>query len=116
IFPNTYMLAQKVANHTTHPVTRVAISVGVAYRASIEAARVVLLETIGSDERVKSEPAPAVVVAALAESSVDLTLSFWVDDEKIAKPMMADYRERIKNALDAAGIEIPFPHVQLMLE
>jgi small conductance mechanosensitive channel len=116
VFPNTYMLAHKVANHTTHPVTRVAITVGIAYSASIDQARAVLLDLLKGDDRILPEPAPVVVVAQLAESSVNLKLAFWVEDEKIVGAVTAHYNERIKNAFDAAGIEIPFPHVQLLVK
>jgi small-conductance mechanosensitive channel len=39
-----------------------------------------------------------------------------VADKKIVGSVTAQYNERIKNALDAAGIEIPFPHVQLLVK
>jgi small conductance mechanosensitive channel len=116
VFPNTYMLAHKVANHTTHPVTRVALTVGIAYSASIDQARAVLLDLVKGDDRLLPDPAPVVVVAELAESSVNLKLAFWVADETIVGAVSAQYNERIKNAFDAAGIEIPYPHVQLLVK
>ena len=40
---------------------------------------------------------------------------FWVADKSIEWLIKGEYLERAKNALDAAGISIPFPHLQLML-
>ena len=36
VFPNTHMLANKVANHSKHPINRVNISIGIAYKSSID--------------------------------------------------------------------------------
>ena len=116
IFPNTFMLASKVANHTTHPMSRVSISIGIAYRESIEKARAELLKCIHGDRRIMSEPHPEVVVDKCSESSVDLILRFWINDDKIERRITYEYNEKVKNALDSAGIEIPFPQRQLLLD
>ena len=56
------------------------------------------------------------IVTECAESSVNLKLRFWVEDEAIEKKIRYEYLERTKKAFDAAGIEIPFPHMQLFVE
>ncbi len=114
--PNTYMLANRVANHSTHPMIRIEIPIGIAYKESIDKARTALLATVEGDERVCKDPAPSVVVAACADSSVNLFLRFWTREEAIERTLFHDYLEKAKNALDAAHIEIPFPHMQLFLE
>ena len=116
IFPNTYMLANRVSNHTTHPLTRLAVPIGIAYKESIDAARQAMLSTTRGDERISHEPAPQVVVAGCGQSSVDLLLRFWIRDESLERVLLFEYIERCKKALDAAGIAIPFPHMQLMIE
>jgi small conductance mechanosensitive channel len=116
IFPNTFVLANKVTNHTAHPLSRVTIPIGIAYKESIDKARAVLLKAIQGDQRIRQDPAPDVVVAKCGESSVDLELRFWIDDDRAESRMTYEYNEKVKEALDAAGIEIPFPHVQLMVE
>jgi small conductance mechanosensitive channel len=47
---------------------------------------------------------------------VDLELRFWITDESIERQITLDYAEKVKKALDAAGIQIPFPHLQVFLE
>ncbi|HYO11007.1 MAG TPA: mechanosensitive ion channel family protein [Tepidisphaeraceae bacterium] len=116
VFPNTTMLATKLSNHSTHPATKVKLEIGIAYKESIDAARNVLLELVKGDDRIAAEPEPSVGVARCAASSVDLSLSFWVHDETVARGMPGEYLEKAKNALDAAGITIPFPHVQLLVD
>ena len=91
------------------------VPIGIAYKEDIEHARRVMLSTTQSDERVETEPPPSVGVSACSASSVDLSLGFWIRDESLEKGMASEYLEKIKYALDAAGIEIPFPHVQLVV-
>lgn len=116
IYPNTTMLSSKVSNHTTNPKNRVTVEIGIAYKESIDDARAVLLGLVAGDARICSEPAPVVVVKACADSSVNLMLRFWIEDESIEFLIRFEYIEKAKKALDAAGIQIPFPHMQLFLE
>jgi small conductance mechanosensitive channel len=116
VYPNTHMLASKLSNHTTHPVTRVRVDIGIAYKESIAAAREVLLSIVKDDERISTEHEASVAVTECASSSVNLALFFWVTDESIERAMKSEYLEKAKNAFDDAGIAIPFPHVQLVME
>ncbi len=116
VMPNTVMLASKLRNRSTNPKTQVKVPIGIAYKESIAAARAVLLATTDGDTRLCADPAPAVTVADCADSSVNLVLSIWTQDESIEGLLRSEYLERVKNALDAAGISIPFPHVQLLLD
>ena len=97
-------------------VERVSIPIGVAYKESIDAARTALLGTTSGDERIAKDPPPAVVVAECGDSSVNLLLRFWLLDESLEKVIVFEYLEKSKKAFDAAGIQIPFPHMQLMVE
>ena len=69
----------------------------------------VIEETVKADPRVLADPAPVVRVHNLGSSSVDIVARPWVKT--------ADYWEvrwaltkSVKEALDAAGISIPYPH------
>ncbi len=116
IFPNTFMLSQKLINKSTNRVTRCNVPVGIAYKESIDKAREVLLAMVARDQRIVKSPEPEVVVHGLGASSVDLVLHFWIEEEKYEDAMQYEYMERCKEALDEAGIEMPFPHLQLFVE
>jgi small conductance mechanosensitive channel len=116
IYPNTHMLSRRVSNHTAHPLTRVTVTIGIAYRESIDAARQLMLATTRGDGRIATDPAPTVVVDACADSSVNLLLRFWVRDESLEHFLRHEYTEKCKKALDAGQISIPFPHLQLLVE
>ena len=68
IFPNTFMLAQKVANHSTHPATRIVIPAAIPVRHSVENARRAMLATTDGDSRVRTDPPPEVVVSKIADT------------------------------------------------
>jgi small conductance mechanosensitive channel len=116
VMPNTYMLANRVANHSTHPAIRIEIPIGIAYKESIDKARMALLSTLAGDPRICKEPLPTVVVTACADSSVNLLFRIWTQEEASERDIFYEYLEKAKNALDAAKIEIPFPHVQLLVQ
>jgi small conductance mechanosensitive channel len=96
--------------------TRVDIPFGIAYREDIDEVRALVLALTAGDERLRTRPGPDVVVTAMAESSVNLALRFWLRDPHTEVPLDFEYMERIKKALDGAGIEIPFPTRSLYVE
>lgn len=116
VIPNRTLAAERIVNYTLTRRARVKVSVGIAYKENIDTAREILLGLLQGDERVQADPAPAVLVTGLGASSVDLQLRFWVEDPSKKFPLLWEYTEKAKKALDAANIEIPFPHMQLFVE
>lgn len=116
VVPNRKIIGDTLVNHSMYGSTRVVVCVGIAYKEKIDAARAVLLPVISAVEGVLRDPAPDVVARSLGDSSVNLELRVWIDDPAIERPVGARVVEVSKAALDAAGIEIPFPHLQLFLE
>jgi small-conductance mechanosensitive channel len=55
-------------------------------------------------------------VTELAESSVNLELRFWLKEPREELRMRLLYIERVKRALDEAGVELPFPQLTLHLD
>ena len=116
VVPNKELAQQRVVNYTLTPTIRVRVPVGIAYKEDTGTARDVLLSVVSGDSRILPEPAPSVVVKSLGDSSVNLELRFWTLDAKDKFPLTWEYTEKCKRALDEAGIQIPFPHLQLFLE
>lgn len=116
VLPNSKILAEQIINKTSNDITRVNVPIGIAYHESIDKAREALLAAVAKDPRIEKRPEPEVVVRACAASSVDLMLHFWIKEERYQDAMMWEYTEVAKKALDAAGIEIPYPRTQLILE
>lgn len=111
--PNRKIIDAVLENHSTHGETRVDVPVGIAYKEDTAAAREVLLAAVAGLPDVRRDPAPTVVVAGLGDSSVDLLVRAWIDRGEQIQGTRFAMVEAAKNALHAAGIQIPFPHLQL---
>jgi small conductance mechanosensitive channel len=116
VIPNKHIADTVLVNHTKHGEIRLNLAVGIAYKEQIAHARSVLLGAVAGVEGVLKTPEPDVVVAALGSSSVDLLVRVWVNQPEFERPVFYRALEACKTALDDAGIEIPFPHLQLFVE
>ncbi|GAA5497074.1 small-conductance mechanosensitive channel [Rubritalea halochordaticola] len=110
--PNGKLQSDSMINYSTMPDRRVDFSFGIGYNDNIDKAREVILSVISGIEQIYDTPEPLIKVGQLADSSVNLTTRVWCKS--------ADYwdvhfamNERVKKALDEAGISIPFPQRDL---
>ncbi len=109
IIPNGTLSNGNIVNYSAEGKLRIDHVFGIDYGSNIKQAKEVLLEMMMSNPKVLKDPAPAVTVSELADSSVNLAVRPWTN--------VADYWdvyfetiEGAKEALDKAGIEIPYPH------
>ncbi|MCK8515350.1 mechanosensitive ion channel family protein [Methylonatrum kenyense] len=120
MIPNESVASSDIINYSTEGPIRVRMTVGIAYKESIAAARAVILPILEAHEDVLALPdmMPSVNAAELADSSVNLRMSYWIQPYNIDRQprINAQLLESIKEGLDAAGIEIPFPHLQLFID
>ncbi len=108
IIPNAQVWGNIIVNYTAYPLRRVEWTFGVSYGANLKRAEEVILSTIMADPRAMAEPAPFIQVTALMDFSVDFMVRVWCKGDD-AWPFQVDSVRHVKEALDAAGIEIPFP-------
>lgn len=120
MIPNDSVASADIINFSTEGPTRLQLSVGIAYKESVKAAREVIMPILESHELVLKAPdmPPRVFLTSLGDSSQDLSIRFWIGPENydVRGRLSAELLEEIKEALDAAGIEIPFPHLQLFID
>ncbi len=116
VIPNKQVIGELLINHSMYGETRVNIPIGIAYKESIAEARRVMLEAVAGLDGVMRDPAPTVVAAGLGDSSVNLTVRVWIAQAVDEVPVRFQVVEACKVALDRAGIEIPFPHLQLFVD
>ena len=108
IIPNGQIMNDQITNYTESEHRRLDLVVGIGYGDDIDKARRVLLDAGSQSKYVLDAPKPSVTVAELGDSSVNLAVRPWIKSETYA-PASHEVTERIKKALDAAGISIPFP-------
>ena len=114
IVPNGHIYGGTITNYSSKPTRRVDIVLGISYGSDIKKAKDIALDLLKQDSRVLPEPAPVVAVGALNNSSVDLVVRPWVNSGDYWA-VMWDFNEKVKSAYDAAGIEIPFPQMDVHL-
>lgn len=109
VVPNAKVFGDTILNLSGQKTRRLELKVGVGYGDNLNIARDALVGAASAHPHVLPDPAPWAGVTALRDSSVEMTLQAWTssDDYWQAK---ADVLQAAKEALDAAGIEIPFPH------
>ncbi|MEN8128212.1 MAG: mechanosensitive ion channel domain-containing protein [Planctomycetota bacterium] len=108
IVPNSQVTGGNIKNYTVNGTRRVDLVIGVSYEDDIKKAKEVMMEVLKADPLVLDDPAPFVGVLELADSSVNYAVRPWVK--------AADYwdvyfgvMEKVKYALEANGLTIPFP-------
>lgn len=116
VIPNKRILDATLENYSKHGVMRIDIPVGIAYKEKVSEARRVLLEAIQPMDGLCPEPPPDVAVTALGDSSVNLAVRVWIESGEHRRPIFSGILESSKVALDRAGIQIPFPHLQLFVD
>ncbi|MFA4893807.1 mechanosensitive ion channel family protein [Brevundimonas sp.] len=109
VVPNAKVFSDTVLNLSGQKTRRIELKLGVGYGANLNTARDALVGAASAHQHVLPDPEPWAGVTMLKDSSVEMTLQAWTmsDDYWQAK---ADVLQAAKEALDAAGIEIPFPH------
>ncbi len=109
--PNAVVAGGEIKNLSAGGPLRLRIPVGVAYRHDTREVRKVLESVVAAHSGLLQDPAPAVLVTGLGDSSVDFTLVVWIPESEVPNyPVVAaELTEAAKIALDEAGIEIPFP-------
>lgn len=116
VIPNKQIIGDMMVNHSMYGEIRINVPIGIAYKESISHARSVLVPAMMDVPGVLQSPPPEVVAFTLGDSSVDLQARAWIADAALERPTTFAILETCKAALDAAGIEIPFPHVQVFID
>ncbi len=106
--PNSQIWNGSIVNYSAKDTRRVDLVIGVGYEDDLKTAHDVLMGVLKNHDKVLQDPAPAVFVSNLGDSSVDFNVRPWVKTEDYWG-VYSDVLHRAKLALDEAGVSIPFP-------
>lgn len=106
--PNAKLMGDNIVNYTVKGTRRVDLAIGIGYGDDIDKARGVINQIIAGDERIMKEPAPAILVSELADSSVNFTVRVWSGTDDYWG-VYFDTIEKVKKQFDVEGINIPYP-------
>ena len=110
--PNNSIATAIIDNYSTAELRRVDWTVGISYGDDVDTARRTILGMLEGDPRILPDPAPVVWVAALADSSVNLTIRVWTRNEDYWN-VFFEYNERYYKEFPKAGINFPFPQMDV---
>jgi small conductance mechanosensitive channel len=114
IVPNNKIISDIITNINAKDTRRIDLVVGISYTDDMVQTRDILQGLAKDDSRILTDPETTVAVAELADSSVNLVFRPWVKTADYWA-VRFDLTEGIKNALDEAGISIPYPQQDVHL-
>jgi small-conductance mechanosensitive channel len=106
--PNETMVKSEIVSINRFPIRRFDLTVGVAYASDLGLVQKTLLDVAARNPLCLDEPAPLLISQGFGDSSIDYMLAVWAKSEQWLTLRNTITRE-VKEAFDAAGIEIPFP-------
>ncbi len=113
--PNGGLSTGALVNYSEEPTRRVDMVFGIGYGDDIDKAKEIINRLISSDSRILKDPAPTVTVAELADSSVNFNVRPWVKSGDYWG-VYFDFQENVKKAFDEAGVNIPFPQMDVHIQ
>ncbi len=108
VVPNKKVFDDTILNLSGQKTRRMELKIGVGYGANLNRAREVMIAAAAGVEPVLKTPEPWAGVTNLRDSSVEMTLHAWTLSGDYWQAR-ADVFQAVKESLDAAGVEIPFP-------
>ncbi|NNL66128.1 MAG: mechanosensitive ion channel family protein, partial [Myxococcales bacterium] len=111
VVPNSHLFKNPVQVLTNPDKRRITVMAGIAYDEKIEEALPVIREAVEGCETVDADHEVEIFPQAFGASSIDIEVTWWTDPSPLAlRRSRGEVVTAVKQALDAAGIEIPFPY------
>ncbi len=117
LIPNEDLITSQVINWSySSPLVRLDLDFGVSYEANPHEVRKLARETAAKHERVETKPPPACHITGFGDSAIEYKMRFWIrDPDNGTVNVRGDIFLMLWDALDEAGIEIPYPHRDVKL-
>ncbi len=117
IIPNN-KLAEGIIQNVALPEkkSRATVVFGVSYGSDIDKVKKLVLKEIKKIDHIEKDPEPIVRFIEMADSALNFKAFFYVDSYDNRYGAIDEANTRIYNALNRAGIEIPFPQLDVHLK
>ena len=111
VIPNSDLYTSALTVNTAYKQRRLQVAVGIGYEDDIEAAKAEILQALDNADTVSTKATPSVIATGFGGSSIDLVVRWFIEDGTQANKVASIHQVivEIKTALDAAGVNIPFP-------
>ena len=116
VLPNGTIFNGMLINHSKLCKKRVVWNISVAYGSNIELVRATALALLESNPDVlKEENPPTVVISNLGDSAIIVSIRCWVEHTNYWKTLYWGYEE-IYKSFNAAGIQFPYPQLDVHMK
>lgn len=115
VIPNGTLSNTCIVNYSHMDKRRIDLTFDVAYETNLGEAKQVLFDVVSRQTAVLPEEPVDIFVSDLKDSSVEMGIHVWVKNEDYW-PARWKLIEDTKNALDANGIQIPFPQLDVQIK
>lgn len=111
VIPNSDLYTSALTVNTAYKQRRLQVAVGIGYEDDIEAAKAEIIKALDKVDSVSKKVEPSVIATGFGDSTIDLMVRWFIDDGTQANKVASIHQVivEIKKALDAAGVNIPFP-------
>jgi small-conductance mechanosensitive channel len=116
VIPNGELISRQLINWTTGKGRKLTVIISVAYGTDLEKATHLLMEIISEDSRIRMHPVPRVVPMEFADSSIDIEVTFWVNNYLDFPFVKGVLLSRANELFKQNQIRIPFPQRDLYLK
>ncbi|BDS04972.1 mechanosensitive ion channel protein [Oceaniferula spumae] len=118
LIPNEDFVTNKVINWSfSDRIVRIKAPVGISYDADVPAAMEICTKAAKQIPRVLADPPPNCLLTGFGDSSIDLSVQFWIEDApQGVSNIRSDVLLAIWKAFRDNGIEIPFPQRDLHIK
>lgn len=106
--PNNTVFNSPITNYVYHRVRRFEFVIGIRYSDDGQRAIEVIKRVLDEHPLVLKNPAPLIFVEKLGDNSVNITVKPWAPRE-VWYDVKMELLWKLKVALEAEGIQIPFP-------
>lgn len=114
VIPNGKIIASNIVNFSREPIRRNEFIIGVAYDADVDQVIALFREVVEADERVLKEMGIQIGLNELAASSLNFVVRCWSKSGDLQN-VYWDLMKNFKRTLDANGIGIPYPQMDVHL-
>jgi small-conductance mechanosensitive channel len=116
VIPNGELISRQLINWTTGKGRKLTVIISVAYGTDLEKATQLLMEIISEDSRIRMHPVPRVVPIEFADSSIEIEVTFWVNNYLDFPFVKGVLLSRANELFKQNQIKIPFPQRDLYLK
>jgi small-conductance mechanosensitive channel len=116
IVPNSIIGSNEVVNYSyPDPTYRIQTHVGVAYGTDIELARRIMIEAVRQVPSILPDKPVDALYIEMGDSAMIFRVRFWIESYVDARRVIDRVHTALQGAMDAAGIQSPFPSQNLYL-